>query len=181
MAIDSDTFRRLRLARLRLREESESARTVKQLAEELRLSQFHFIRRFDALFGATPNQFRTHARIERAKELLARGETSVTEACMAVGFTSVGSFSALFKARVGLSPSAYRAQMAVLAQAAGVARGELPPELTPGCLSLLARLPADAFRNSREAAATPSGDAPRRRTCVEAERAPSNPTSCESS
>jgi AraC-like DNA-binding protein len=47
-------------------------------------------------------------RIERAQALLRRGDLSVTDVCMAVGCTSLGSFSARFTEIVGESPSAYR-------------------------------------------------------------------------
>jgi AraC-like DNA-binding protein len=46
-------------------------------------------------------------RIERAKALLVR-DASPTDACFAVGFRSVGSFSARFRREVGRPPSAYR-------------------------------------------------------------------------
>jgi AraC-like DNA-binding protein len=49
-------------------------------------------------------------RIERAKALLRRGDMSVTDACFAVGCTSLGSFSSRFTELVGESPSAYRAR-----------------------------------------------------------------------
>ncbi|MDQ1484726.1 MAG: hypothetical protein QOJ62_419, partial [Actinomycetota bacterium] len=49
-------------------------------------------------------------RIERAKALLRRGDLNVTEVCMEVGCTSVGSFSSRFTELVGESPSAYRAR-----------------------------------------------------------------------
>jgi AraC-like DNA-binding protein len=49
-------------------------------------------------------------RIERAKTLLRRGDMSVTDVCMAVGCTSLGSFSTRFTELVGESPSAYKAR-----------------------------------------------------------------------
>ncbi len=59
-------------------------------------------------FRETPHEFLTRLRIERAKTLLATGGHNVTEACFEVGFSSLGSFSALFARRVGLSPSEFR-------------------------------------------------------------------------
>jgi AraC-like DNA-binding protein len=111
------------------------------------MSPFHFIRQFEALFGVTPRQFRIGARIDRAKLLLAQGEFSVTEVCLEVGFSSLGSFSDLFARRVGAPPSDYRRRARVMVRVPGFA----PPELFPGCLSLMGRLPASAFRNFREA------------------------------
>jgi AraC-like DNA-binding protein len=51
----------------------------------------------EALFGVTPHQFRIQTRLDAAKHLLATGHYSVTDVCMEVGFSSLGSFSALFR------------------------------------------------------------------------------------
>lgn len=109
MLVDPPTFRRLVRARDLLADDTLS---VRDIAARVHLSTFHFIRVFGALFGDTPHQFRTRVRVDRAKALLARG-TSVTDACMDVGFASVGSFSALFTRWVGTPPSAYRRVYAV--------------------------------------------------------------------
>jgi len=98
------------------------------------MSPFHFIRRFESVFGTTPHQFRIQSRLERAKHLLALRDYSVTDVCMEVGFSSLGSFSALFARRFGKPPSAYRRQVWSLI----AVPGELPRELAPGCLSLMA-------------------------------------------
>lgn len=47
-------------------------------------------------------------RIDRAKQLLAQEHLPVTEVCLAVGYESLGSFSMLFRSRVGRSPVEYR-------------------------------------------------------------------------
>lgn len=81
---------------------------LRRLADEAGLSRFHFIRAFRQAYGQTPHQYLLTRRIERAKRLLAANEASVTEACFATGFRSLGSFSSTFSRRVGLSPIAYR-------------------------------------------------------------------------
>ena len=101
-------FRRLCLARDLLREERESTRSIADIAREVQISPFHFIRQFEAVFGVTPHQFRIQARLDVAKHLLATGQYSVTDVCMEVGFSSLGSFSDLFERRVGVRPSEYR-------------------------------------------------------------------------
>jgi AraC-like DNA-binding protein len=147
MVLDKETFRRLCIARDMLAEIGEDPRSTPAVARNVGISPFHFIRRFDALFGATPHQYRTQLRIARAKELLALGEHSVTQVCMEVGFSSLGSFSELFARRVGETPSAYRRRARTMVQVPGtIARA-----LAPGCLSLMLHLPPSTFRNFREA------------------------------
>jgi AraC-like DNA-binding protein len=74
------------------------------------MSSSHFSRQFRAAYGETPYDYLMRRRIERAKELLRRGDLSITEICMAVGCTSLGSFSSRFTQLVGETPSAYRAK-----------------------------------------------------------------------
>ena len=77
--------------------------SVRETAARTRLSPFQFIRRFQALFGETPHQLRIAARIDRARRLLALTDRPVTDVCLDVGFSSLGSFSALFARRVGVA------------------------------------------------------------------------------
>ncbi|WP_431837635.1 helix-turn-helix transcriptional regulator [Cellulomonas sp. Y8] len=83
---------------------------VPTLARDALMSAGHFSRSFRAAYGETPYGYLMTRRIERAKALLRRGDLSVTEVCVEVGCTSLGSFSARFSELVGMSPSAYRAQ-----------------------------------------------------------------------
>jgi AraC-like DNA-binding protein len=82
---------------------------VAALARAALMSSAHFSRQFRAAYGETPYAYLMTRRIERAKALLRRGDMSVTEVCMAVGCTSLGSFSARFTQLVGETPTAYRA------------------------------------------------------------------------
>ena len=143
-------FRRLCRARDLLLDMGEPPPTIHELARDVQISPFHFIRQFEAVFGLTPHQFRQASRLELAKHLLATGERSVTEVCMEVGFSSLGSFSVLFRRRMGETPSAYRRRMRPFISVPGIVSNHL----TPGCLTLMGRLPASAFapvRNFREA------------------------------
>ena len=81
-----------------------------ELARTANFSRFHFLRAFRRAFHVTPHEYLTRKRIERAKELLAQSEFTVTEICFQVGFESLGSFSTLFHKIVGWSPSIYRAR-----------------------------------------------------------------------
>jgi len=147
MLLQPDAFKRLCRARELLGEVPEQPLSIKEIAHEAGMSPFHFIRQFEALFGRTPHQFRIQSRLDRAKLLLARGQHSVTDVCMEVGFSSLGSFSNLFACRIGTTPSAYQRRARVMVQVPGT----LPHDLFPGCLSLMSYLPPSAFRNFREA------------------------------
>lgn len=131
--LTTDTFARLCRARDMLRDVPERPLTIDAVAREAAMSPFHFIRQFTALFGDTPHQFRIQGRLDRAKELLALGNDSVTNICLDVGFSSLGSFSDLFARRVGMPPSAYRRR----ARSMIVVPGVVPKELFPGCLTLM--------------------------------------------
>ena len=126
-------LRRLCRARDRLRSGDEPAPSIPEVAGEAGMSPFHFIRSFAAVFGETPHQHRIGARLERARHLLARGEHSVTEVCVEVGFSSLGSFSGLFTRRVGRTPSGYRREVRASVQVPG----GLPAAVIPGCLLLM--------------------------------------------
>jgi AraC-like DNA-binding protein len=78
------------------------------LARVAGVSKYHFARSFEAAYGETPIRYLTRRRIERAQDLLRVANLTVTEVCMAVGFASLGSFSARFSQLVGESPTAYR-------------------------------------------------------------------------
>jgi len=83
---------------------------VAALARAALMSTAHFSRQLRAAYGETPYGYLMTRRIERAKALLRRGDMSVTEVCMEVGCTSLGSFSARFTQLVGETPTAYRAR-----------------------------------------------------------------------
>lgn len=100
---------RLRKARDRIDREYAEPLDVESLARTALMSSGHFARSFRAAYGETPYGYLMTRRIERAKALLRRGDLTVTEVCVAVGCTSLGSFSASFAKLVGVSPSAYRA------------------------------------------------------------------------
>jgi AraC family transcriptional regulator len=79
-----------------------------EIARIAAISKFHLVRVFDEITGTTPHHFLACLRVQRAKELLLNSSRSITEICLEVGYTSLGSFSKSFSALVGLSPQEFR-------------------------------------------------------------------------
>ena len=101
---------------------------VPAMARAALMSPAHFSRKFRAAYGETPYSYLMTRRIERAKALLRQG-MSVTDTCVAVGCTSLGSFSSRFTEIVGETPSQYRA------------RDHRDLEVVPSCVSMVATRP----------------------------------------
>ena len=80
---------------------------LEAMARLAHLSPDHLIRTFKAVFGETPHRYLQRRRIERAMFLLRTTDRDVTDVCLAVGFSSLGTFSRLFSSVVGRSPSEY--------------------------------------------------------------------------
>jgi transcriptional regulator GlxA family with amidase domain len=101
---------------------------VPAMARVALMSPAHFSRKFRAAYGETPYSYLMTRRIERAQALLRQG-MSVTDTCLAVGCTSLGSFSSRFTEIVGETPSQYRA------------RDHSASEGMPSCVSKVATRP----------------------------------------
>ena len=81
---------------------------LEALAAAAHVSRYHFGRCFAETYGETPMRYLTRRRIERAQDLFRSANLTVTEVCMLVGFSSLGSLSSRFRELVGESPTAYR-------------------------------------------------------------------------
>ena len=84
--------------------------TVDDMARAALMSRAHFSREFKKAFGESPYAYLLTRRLERAATLLRSTDWSVADICMAVGHTSVGSFTTRFTSAYGRNPTAYRAQ-----------------------------------------------------------------------
>src|SRR5689334_25171932 len=118
----------LRRARDLIDREYAEPLNVPAMASAALMSPAHFARRFRATYGETPYAYLMTRRIERAQALLRQG-MSVTDACVTVGCTSLGSFSSRFTEIVGETPSQYRA------------RDHSDLEVVPPCVSMVAMRP----------------------------------------
>src|SRR5881628_113538 len=81
---------------------------VPAVAAVANLSEAHFTRSFRATFGETPHRYLQRRRVERSMFLLRETDRSITDICVDVGFTSLGTFSRTFRDIVGETPSDYR-------------------------------------------------------------------------
>jgi AraC-like DNA-binding protein len=103
---------------------------VRGIAAVAHISEAHFSRSFRAVFGETPHRYLQRRRVERSMFLLRETDRSVTDVCLDVGFTSLGTFSRTFREIVGEAPSAYR-------------RGN-GPIVAPNCVQMAATRPRAA-------------------------------------
>jgi AraC-like DNA-binding protein len=120
---------------------------VRSVAAIAHQSEAHFIRSFRAVFGETPHRYLQRRRVERSMFLLRETDHSVTDICLDVGFTSLGTFSRTFREIVGETPSGYR-----------MGHG---PMVAPNCFQMAATRPWAAARvptksSSSGEAATPA-------------------------
>ena len=117
---------------------------VRAVAAVAHVSEAHFIRTFRAAFGETPHRYLQRRRVERSMFLLRETDRSVTDICLDVGFSSLGTFSRLFKEIVGETPSRYRSGHG--------------PIVTPHCVQLAAMRPrishGEVVRSSSSGEAT---------------------------
>src|SRR6478609_11527921 len=115
----SEANRRLLRARDAMDRSYARPLDVPGLARIALTSEAHFIRTFKQTFGETPHRYLQRRRLERAMALLRETERPVTDICLEVGFTSLGTFSRTFTRVVGMSPSVYRAAWRAGAGTAG--------------------------------------------------------------
>ena len=121
----------LRRARDLIDREYAEPLDVPAIARAALMSPAHFSRKFRAAYGETPYSYLMTRRMERAKAFLRQG-MSVTDTCVAVGCTSLGSFSSRFTEIVGETPSHYRG------------REHAHGKVIPSCVSMVVTRPRRA-------------------------------------
>jgi AraC-like DNA-binding protein len=100
---------------------------VAAVAAVAHVSEAHFIRTFKSVFGETPHHYLQRRRVERSMFLLRETDRNVTDICMDVGFSSLGTFSRTFTGIVGETPSEYRLGH--------------DPMVAPNCVQMMAMRP----------------------------------------
>jgi AraC-like DNA-binding protein len=106
--VPGDVLIHLRRARDHLDRNFFDGANLDDLARIAGMSKFHFLRTFANVYGRTPAAYLSERRIERAQDLLRTSSLTVTEVCVAVGYSSLGSFSARFAEITGETPSAFQ-------------------------------------------------------------------------
>lgn len=152
MPVPESLLPHLRRARDLIDREYAEPLDLDGLAATASVSKYHFLRSFREAYGTTPATYLTERRIERAQDLLRSTNLTVTEICMLVGYSSLGSFSSRFRGVVGVTPSEYQAEFA----GAGV------PHI-PGCWIFMHRI---RDRRVDLDAATPTEPAPPSRSAT---------------
>jgi AraC family transcriptional regulator len=105
---------RRRLTRVReyIAANLEGDLTIAQLAKVACLSQFHFARAFKAAVGQSPHQYVSARRLERAKEMLTRGDQPLLDIAIALNFSSQANFTRAFRIGTGMTPGQFRRDFA---------------------------------------------------------------------
>ena len=83
---------------------------VRELADEIHMSPFHFARMFKLATGHAPHAYITRQRMERAKQLLASTQLPLLEVAARVGYQTQAHFTGVFHRYVGTTPRVYRLQ-----------------------------------------------------------------------
>lgn len=138
MKITEDLYERIVTAKRFMDENYHEPIDLGSISRQAYLSRFHFHRLFTSIYRTTPHQYLTRKRIDKARDLLAGEQLSITDICTEVGFESLGSFSVLFKKEIGFTPSYYRNKAWMKKQEAL----EQPKKQIPGCFIDVYRLDA---------------------------------------
>nr|WP_295922524.1 AraC family transcriptional regulator [uncultured Dyadobacter sp.] len=105
----SDKERVVHLIRFQIHEQWASPLGMQQLAAANGVGYVWFRKAFKELTGIAPGQYHLGLKIDKACQMLRETSLSVAEVAVRSGFESEFYFSRVFKKKMGLSPSAYRA------------------------------------------------------------------------
>ena len=119
---------------------------VAAVAAVAHVSPAHFSRSFRVVFGETPHRYLQRRRVERSMFLLRETDRSITDVCLDVGFSSLGTFSRTFTTIVGETPSEYRAGHG--------------PVMAPNCIWMAATRPVVAAGVAVRVSSFGEADAP---------------------
>ncbi|NCB56350.1 MAG: AraC family transcriptional regulator [Gammaproteobacteria bacterium] len=82
--------------------------SLPKLAQQARISEFHFTRLFKKAMGLPPSQYHIRLRLDQARKLLRETDLTILEITNAVGYSNPSHFARLFRKETGLTPREYR-------------------------------------------------------------------------
>jgi AraC-like DNA-binding protein len=109
LAAPSSTAARITRVVRRIERNPNSRLALADLAQEARLSPYHFLRAFQQLTGMTPHQYVVRSRLREAALQLTAGRAKVLDIALDSGFGDVSNFNRAFRAEFDVSPRSYRA------------------------------------------------------------------------
>jgi AraC family transcriptional regulator len=101
--------RRVTEALRRIEAQCDQPLSLQQLASEVAMSPYHFLRTFRAVAGMAPHQFLLHMRLQRAALRLRCSGDAISTIALEAGFSDLSTFNRRFRRLLGASPGAYRA------------------------------------------------------------------------
>lgn len=99
----------------RIRKRLDGPWRVADLARHAAMSERTFMRRFRAITGSSPAEWITHARVDRARELLESTGLSIERIAERCGLGTPATLRHHFRKKVGVSPAAYRSRFSASA------------------------------------------------------------------
>jgi AraC-like DNA-binding protein len=91
-----------------IRERLDDNISLKEMAELAHMSHCHFNRTFRRVTGLPPRRFLSALRVQAATRLLLDTDSTVTDICLEVGYSSLGTFIRRFSGVLGISPMRLR-------------------------------------------------------------------------
>ena len=102
------TGRKVQNARRIINSNLEKEISIEELAVKVNLNRTTLQKVFKEMYGLTVNEYRTKARIQLAKNLLASTDLSITEIAGRSGYANASKFAEVFKKNEGILPKDWR-------------------------------------------------------------------------
>ena len=105
---DSYMSRIINQAKIIMKEDTTSSKSLEDIASSLNISYSLFRREFKNKCGISPGQYRLEIKLAKAKELLYSTNLSIAEISTKLNFECLGQFSTFFKKKAGIPPLEFR-------------------------------------------------------------------------
>lgn len=99
---------KLRLAIAFIHENLDRDLRLKEIADLVTMSPYHFARMFKQSTGLTPHQYLVRQRLTKAQELLRSSEIAIADIGYMVGYQNPSHFTSVFRKHFKVTPKAYR-------------------------------------------------------------------------